>query len=62
MKLMIYEGYELEDSPLGYRCLIDGEYVKFKKVTQWKEHIDKLLASRAEKEKHGPGRMPAQKN
>lgn len=53
MKLMMYEGYILEDAPLGYRSLIDGEYVKFKTVREWKERIEKLLESGTEKRENG---------
>ena len=45
MKLLRYEGFILEDAPLGYKSKINGKYKFFKEVRLWREFIDLLLGS-----------------
>lgn len=40
MELLKYEGYTLEDSPLGYKSKINGEWLIFGTASQWKKFID----------------------
>lgn len=51
MRLLKYEGYVLEDAPLGYQSEIDGTLLTFNTVIEWRKFIDQLLASRAPRDK-----------
>lgn len=39
--LITYKGYTLEESTRGYRCIIDGDVLRFDTAGQWKQYIDR---------------------
>lgn len=46
MKLLKYEGFILEDAPLGYQSVINGKTLTFNTVIEWRKLIDQLSALR----------------
>lgn len=42
MKLLKYEGFILEDGPLGYKSEIRGEYKHFATVKSWREYVEQI--------------------
>lgn len=49
MEILKYEGYTLEDSPLGYKSKINGEWLIFDTASQWKQFIDYRNGKRSKK-------------